>query len=63
MFIRLTDGKVHDVNTLDEILPEPGAFYMMDRGYIDFQCRATVAIIHCWQTAAPRQPLFRVSLR
>jgi hypothetical protein len=28
---------VHDVNLLDEILPEAGAFYVMDRGYIDFQ--------------------------
>jgi hypothetical protein len=36
-FIRVTSGDVHDVNLLDEILPEPGAFYVMDRGYIDFQ--------------------------
>ena len=36
-FIRITDGKVHDVNLLDELLPEAGAFYVMDRGYIDFQ--------------------------
>ncbi len=36
-FIRITAGKVQDVNILDEILPEPGAFYVMDRGYIDFQ--------------------------
>jgi len=36
-FIRVTDGKVHDVNILDEILPETGAFYVMDRGYIDFE--------------------------
>ncbi len=36
-FIRITDGKVHDVNVLDEILPEAGAFYVMDRGYIDFE--------------------------
>ena len=36
-FIRVSDGKVHDVNILDEILPEAGAFYVMDRGYIDFQ--------------------------
>src|ERR1035437_9928449 len=36
-FIRITDGKVHDVNILDKIMPEPGAFYVMDRGYIDFQ--------------------------
>jgi IS4 transposase len=34
---RITDGKVHDVNMLDEILPEAGAFYVMDRGYIDFE--------------------------
>src|SRR6267378_7063231 len=36
-FIRITDGKVHDVNVLDEILPEAGAFYVLDRGYIDFE--------------------------
>ena len=30
-------GKVHDVNILDEIMPEAGAFYVMDRGYIDFE--------------------------
>jgi hypothetical protein len=36
-FIRITDGKVHDVNVLDDIFPEAGAFYVMDRGYIDFE--------------------------
>ena len=36
-FIRITDGKVHDVNIHDEIMPEAGAFYVMDRGYIDFE--------------------------
>ncbi len=36
-FIRITEGKMHDVNILDEIPPEPGAFYVMDRGYIDFE--------------------------
>jgi Transposase DDE domain. len=36
-FIRVTDGKAHDVNILDEILPEAGAFYVMDRAYIDFE--------------------------
>ena len=35
-FISITDGKVHDVNILDELIPEPGAFYIMDRGYLDF---------------------------
>lgn len=36
-FISITDGKVHDVNVLDDILPEAGAFYVMDRGYVDFE--------------------------
>jgi hypothetical protein len=36
-FISITDGTVHDVNVLDEILPEAGAFYVMDRGYLDFE--------------------------
>ena len=36
-FIRVTSRDVHDVNILDEIMPEAGAFYVMDRGYIDFQ--------------------------
>ena len=36
-FIRVTDGKLHDVNILDEVAIEAGAFYVMDRGYIDFQ--------------------------
>ena len=35
-FIDITDGKVHDVHILDEIIPEAGAFYVMDRGYVDF---------------------------
>ena len=36
-FISITDGKVHDVNILDQLIPEPGAFYVMDRGYLDFR--------------------------
>ncbi|MGB9289570.1 MAG: IS4 family transposase [Terracidiphilus sp.] len=36
-FIRVTSGAVHDVNILDEIMPEAGSFYVMDRAYIDFQ--------------------------
>jgi len=36
-FIHITDGKVHDVNILDDIPMEPGAFYMIDRGYTDFE--------------------------
>jgi hypothetical protein len=36
-FIRITNGKTHDVNILDQFLPESGAFYVMDRAYLDFQ--------------------------
>jgi len=36
-FIRITDAKVHDVNILDELIPEPGSLYVMDRAYIDFE--------------------------
>jgi hypothetical protein len=35
-FIRITEGCVHDVNILDELVLEAGSFYVMDRGYIDF---------------------------
>jgi len=37
LFICVTEGKVHDVNILDQIVPEAGAFYAMDRGYLDFE--------------------------
>jgi Domain of unknown function (DUF4372)/Transposase DDE domain len=36
-FIRVSDGKLHDVNVLDDIPIEAGAFYVMDRGYLDFE--------------------------
>ena len=36
-FIHISDGKLHEVNVLDQLLPEPGAFYVMDRGYLDFE--------------------------
>ncbi len=36
-FIFISDGKFHDVNVLDYLVPEPGAFYIMDRAYIDFE--------------------------
>ena len=36
-FIHVSDGKMHDVNVLDILVPEPGAFYLMDRGYVDFE--------------------------
>jgi len=42
-FMAITEGKVHDVNALDWIIFEAGAFYVMDRGYVDF---ARLARIH-----------------
>ena len=35
-FIHISDGKLHEVNILDQLVPEPGAFYIMDRGFHDF---------------------------
>jgi hypothetical protein len=36
-FIEVSDGKLHDVNVLDSLVPEPGSFYVMDRAYVDFK--------------------------
>jgi hypothetical protein len=36
-FIRITNGKVHDVRIFDEITPEARTFYLIDRGYVDFE--------------------------
>ena len=36
-FIHISDGKLHDVNVLDILIPEAGAFYVMDRGYLDLK--------------------------
>src|SRR6266852_4454937 len=36
-FIHISDGKLHDVNVLDLLIPEAGAIYVMDRGYLDFE--------------------------
>ncbi len=36
-FIQITERKVHDVNVLDDLIPEPGSFYVLDRGYLDFE--------------------------
>jgi len=35
-FIHVSDGKLHDANVLDMLIPEPGSFYVMDRAYLDF---------------------------
>jgi len=42
-FIHISDGKLHDVHALDMLLPEPGAIYVMDRGYVDF---ARLYVLH-----------------
>jgi hypothetical protein len=42
-FIHISDGTVHDVNVLDLLIPEAGAFYVMDRGYLDF---ARLYVLH-----------------
>ena len=36
-FIEITDGKIHEINILDTLIPEAGSFYIMDRGYLDFE--------------------------
>jgi len=36
-FILISEGKLHDVNVLDYLIPMPGAYYVMDRGYLDFE--------------------------
>ena len=43
-FIHVSDGKLHDVNVLDILVPEAGAFYIMDRGYLDFERLFTLQI-------------------
>jgi len=47
-FIRVTDGLVHDVNILDELIPEPGCFYIMDRGYLDFDRLYLLNLFHAF---------------
>lgn len=47
-FIHISDGKLHDVNVLDILLPEAGAFYIMDRGYVDFKRLFTLHSAGCF---------------
>jgi hypothetical protein len=42
-FIEITDGNRHEVKLLDSLMPEPGAFYILDRGYLDF---ARLYVLH-----------------
>ena len=59
-FIHITDGKTHEINVLDALLIEPGAYYLLDRGYLDF---ARLLAIHQAQaffvTRAKRNTQFR----
>jgi hypothetical protein len=64
-FIHISDGKMHDVNVLDILVPLPGAYYVMDRGYVDF---ARLYVIHqasaFFVTRAKRGMMFqRISSR
>ena len=45
IFLHISDGKMHDVNALDLLIPKTGAFYIMDRGYLDF------TRLYRWHTA------------
>jgi transposase len=47
-FIDITDGKVHDLNVLDSLIPEAGSFYVMDRGYLDFLRLHTLHQAHAY---------------
>lgn len=47
-FIGITCGKIHDVNILDELIPEPGCFYIMDRGYLDFDRLYLLNLFHAF---------------
>jgi hypothetical protein len=47
-FIAITQGRVHEVNILDELIPEAGAIYILDRGYLDFQRLYTLHQCACF---------------
>ena len=47
-YIRVTEGLVHDVNVLDELIPETGSFYIMDRGYMDFERLYVLNLYHAF---------------
>jgi hypothetical protein len=47
-FIAITQGRVHEVNILDELIPEAGAIYILDRGYLDFERLYTLHQCACY---------------
>lgn len=62
-FIHISDGKLHDVNALDLIPIEPGSFYVMDRGYLDFQRLHTFQELGAFFVIRPKHTLRYVRLR
>jgi len=54
-FIRITPAQLHDVNILDQIVPEPGAFYVMDRAYLDFERLYTFHLAHAFFVTRARK--------
>jgi hypothetical protein len=59
-FLHISDGKLHDVNILDQLIIEAGAFYVMDRGYLDFERLARIDSANAYfVTRAKRRLRFR----
>jgi hypothetical protein len=59
-FVHISDGKLHDVNILDVLIPQPGAYYIMDRGYVDFARLYLFQQAHCFfVTRAKRRLKFK----
>jgi len=59
-FIEVTAGNLHDVNILDILVPEPGSFYIMDRGYLDFErLYVFTQILSFFVTRAKKNTKFR----
>lgn len=53
--IHITDGKWHDSNELDEITPEPFAFYVMDKAYVDFEALFRLHQARAWWVSRPKE--------
>ena len=56
-FIEITDGRCHDVNALDLLVVEPGSFYVMDRGYVDFSRLHTLHQAGAYFVIRPKKDL------
>jgi transposase len=61
--VRVSDGRTHDVEMLDHLLVEPGAFYIMDRGYISFERLYRLSRRHAWFIVRSRNKLIHRRLR